>query len=151
MRLNEATPLSSQATASPSMMQEREPQAGQRLDDQREAMGEVITRTAVEPHLRVLLAGNDAEAAMLDFMQRRRAAYGFGWETRRDEPGREGTLQHVEKVKSRNDYRNIPLLTARVLARIGFGHWRVQLRLGQPRPVGRWPYGRAGELFSGHF
>jgi len=56
-----------------------------------------------------------------------------------------------KKVKSRNDYRNIPLLTARVLARIGFGHWRVQLRLGQPRSVGRWPYGRAGELFSGHF
>ena len=92
MRLNEATPLSSQATASPSMMQEREPQAGQRLDDQREAMGEVITRTAVEPHLRVLLAGNDAEAVMLDFMQPLAAAgqlIGFGWETRRDEPGRE--------------------------------------------------------------
>src|SRR5215472_15713206 len=39
-----------------------------------------------------------------------------------------------KKVKSRNDYRNIPLLTARVLARIGFGHWRVQLRLGHPGP-----------------
>jgi len=25
---------------------------------------------------------------------------GFGWETRRDEPGREGTLQHVEQIKS---------------------------------------------------
>src|SRR5262245_14116559 len=77
-------------------------QAGQRLDDQREAMGEVITRTAVEPHLRVLLAGNDAEAVMLDFMQPLAAAgqlIGFGWETRRDEPGREGTPQHVEKSK----------------------------------------------------
>jgi hypothetical protein len=62
-----------------------------------------------------------------------------------------GALVQNMPMKSRNDYRNMPLLTARVLARIGFGHWRVQLRLGQPRPVGRWPYGRAGELFSGHF
>ena len=31
---------------------------------------------------------------------------GFCWEAWRDEPGRQGTLQHVEKVKSRNDYCN---------------------------------------------
>src|SRR5262245_14451513 len=37
-------------------------QAGQCLNDQREATGEVIARTAVEPHLRASLAGNDAEA-----------------------------------------------------------------------------------------
>jgi len=32
---------------------------------------------------------------------------GFGWEARRDEPGREGMFRHVEKVKSRNDYCNL--------------------------------------------
>src|SRR5262245_45456498 len=42
-------------------------QAGQRLNDQREAMGEVVARTAVEPHLCAGLAGNDAEAVMLHF------------------------------------------------------------------------------------
>jgi hypothetical protein len=44
-------------------------QACQGLDDQREAVGEVVARTAVEPHLRASLAGNDAEAVMLDFVQ----------------------------------------------------------------------------------
>jgi len=89
--------LSSQATASPSMMQEREAQACQCLNDQREAVGEIIARTAVEPHLRAGLAGNDAEAVVLDLVQplaARRQPVGFGWETRRDEPGRQGTLQH---------------------------------------------------------
>src|SRR5262249_20830471 len=44
-------------------------EAGQRFDDQREAVGEVIAGTAVEPHLCAVLAGNDAEAVVLDFMQ----------------------------------------------------------------------------------
>jgi hypothetical protein len=65
MRLNEATPLSSQATASPSMMQERERRRAQGLDDQREATGEIVARTAVEPHMRAGLAGNDPEASCL--------------------------------------------------------------------------------------
>jgi hypothetical protein len=43
--------------------------AGQCLNDQREAMGEVIARTAIEPHLWAFLAGNDAEAVMLDLVQ----------------------------------------------------------------------------------
>src|SRR5215472_1876911 len=101
MRLNEATPLSSQATASPSMMQERERKACQRLDDRREAVGEVIARTAVEPHLRAVLAGNNPEAVVLDFVQplaAGRQLIGFGWKARRDEPGREGTLQHVNPI-----------------------------------------------------
>ena len=74
-------------------------QACQRLDDQREATGEVITWTAVEPHLRASLAGNNAEAVVLDLVQPLAAArqlIGFGWEARRDEPGREGTLQHAD-------------------------------------------------------
>ena len=43
-------------------------QACQRLDDQRESVGEVIARTAIEPHLGACLAGDDAEAIMLDFV-----------------------------------------------------------------------------------
>src|SRR5262245_33312449 len=72
-------------------------QAGERINDQREATGEVIARTAVEPHLRAVLARNDSEAVVLDLMQPLAAGgqlIGFGREARRDEPGRQGTLQH---------------------------------------------------------
>jgi hypothetical protein len=44
-------------------------QACQGLDNQREAMGEIIAGTAVEPHPLAVLAGNDAEAVVLDLMQ----------------------------------------------------------------------------------
>src|SRR5262245_47129225 len=44
-------------------------QACHRLNDQREAMGEIVARTAIEPHLCAILAGNDAEAVVLDLMQ----------------------------------------------------------------------------------
>jgi len=74
-------------------------QASQGLGDEREAMGEVVARTAVEPHLRANLPGNDTKAVVLDFAQPLAAGWqfiGFGWEARRDEPGREGTLQHEE-------------------------------------------------------
>src|SRR5262249_8369 len=57
--------------------------------DQREATGEVVARTAVEPHLRAGLAGNDGEAVVLDLMEGLAARWqliGFGWEARRDEP-----------------------------------------------------------------
>ena len=56
-----------------------------------------ITRTAVEPQLRALLAGNDAEAIVFDLVQpiaAGRQLVGFCWKARRDEPGREGTMQH---------------------------------------------------------
>jgi hypothetical protein len=52
----------------------------ERINDQRKAAGEVVAGTAVEPHLRAVLAGNDAEAVVLDFVQpfgRRMAAYRF--------------------------------------------------------------------------
>ena len=58
-----------------------------------------ISGTAVEPHLRASLAGNDAEAVVLDLVQplaARRQLVGFGWEARRDEAGREGRLQHAD-------------------------------------------------------
>src|SRR5262249_31519165 len=72
-------------------------QAGERISDQRETVGEIVARTAIEPHLRASLAGNDAEAVVFDFMQPLAAGgqlIGFGWKAWRDEPGREGTLQH---------------------------------------------------------
>jgi hypothetical protein len=55
-------------------------------------MREVIAGTAIEPHPPVALAGNDAETVVLDLMQPLAAGgqlTGFGWEARRDEPGRE--------------------------------------------------------------
>src|SRR5262245_384222 len=73
-------------------------QAAQRLNDQREATGEVIAGTAIEPHQRANLAGNDAEAVVLDLVQpiaAGRQFVGFGREARRNKPGREGTLQHA--------------------------------------------------------
>ena len=42
--------------------------AGQRLDDQRKAVGQVIAWTAIEPHPQAVLAGDDAEAVVLDFV-----------------------------------------------------------------------------------
>src|SRR5262249_52092708 len=68
MRSNEATPLSSQAAASPSMMQERERRRASVSTISGKLTGEVIAGAAVEPHLRASLAGNDAEAVMLDFV-----------------------------------------------------------------------------------
>ena len=72
-------------------------QPGERINDQREATGEVIARTAIESDSLAVLAGNDAKAVVLDLVQPLAAGrqfMGFGWEARRDEPGREGTLQH---------------------------------------------------------
>ncbi len=87
MRSNEATPLSSQATASPSIMQERE--RSRESNDQREATGKIIARTAIEAHSRAVFPGNNPKAIVLDLMQplaAGRQLRGFGWETRRDEP-----------------------------------------------------------------
>src|SRR5262249_50054541 len=55
---------------------------GEGLDDQRKATGEVVARTAIEPHSRAVLAGNDAKAVVLDFVQplaAGRQLIGFGW------------------------------------------------------------------------
>jgi len=58
-----------------------------------------LRRTAIEPHSRAVLLGNDVEAVVLDLMQplaARGQLIGFCREARRDEPGREGTLQHMD-------------------------------------------------------
>jgi glucose-6-phosphate dehydrogenase assembly protein OpcA len=44
-------------------------QAKQRLDDERKPFGQAVARTAVELHLVAILAGDEAEAVALDFMQ----------------------------------------------------------------------------------
>jgi len=67
-------------------------QAGQPLNDQWETIGEIIAGTAVEPHLRAVLSGDDPKTIMLNLMQpfaARGQLVGSGWETRRNEPGRE--------------------------------------------------------------
>jgi len=72
---------------------------GRRINDQREAAAEVIAGPTVEPHPLTILAGNDSEAVMLDLMQplaAGRQLVGFGGKARRDEPGREGRLQHAD-------------------------------------------------------
>jgi hypothetical protein len=63
---------------------------------------EVVAGTAIELHPPVTLAGDDAEAVVLDLVQplaAGRQLIGFGREARRDEPGRQGTLQHAETNK----------------------------------------------------
>ena len=65
---------------------------GQRLDDEREAVRQVIARAAVELHPRPPLAGDDAEAIVLDFVNPQaagRQCVGLSGEARRDEVGRE--------------------------------------------------------------
>jgi hypothetical protein len=67
---------------------------------QGEAAGEVLARTTIEPHSRAVLPGDNPKAVMLDLVQSLAAGrqlVGFGWKARRDEPGRESTLQHVER------------------------------------------------------
>jgi hypothetical protein len=57
-------------------------------------MCQVVTRTAVEPHPFALLASDNAEAIMLDFVQPQRPGGwlgGFGRKARCDEADGEGT------------------------------------------------------------
>ena len=68
-------------------------QAGEGLDDQRKAMGQVVARAAVEPHAGTVLAGHDAEAVVLDLVQPRLAGWRlerFGGQAGRDEAERQG-------------------------------------------------------------
>ena len=44
-------------------------QAGERLDDQREAIGQVVAGPAVQPHAGIVLARDDPEAVVLDLVQ----------------------------------------------------------------------------------
>jgi hypothetical protein len=115
-------------------------QAGQRLDDQREAMGEVIARTAVEPHLRASLAGNDAEAVMFDLMQSLAAGRqlrGFGWKARRDEPGRRVRCNIVPIAKgySRASQSFLFAHLMPVIQKIALLLWSDQAHNSNKRPL----------------
>jgi hypothetical protein len=62
------TPIIPENTAVPSVWQPL-PQAGQRLSDEREALGEVVARPTVEPHAVAVLAGDHAETVVVDLVQ----------------------------------------------------------------------------------
>ena len=71
------------------------PQPRRRLHDEWEPLGQVVAWTAVEPHLCAVLAGDDPEPVVLDFMQpelARRAERRIWWEARRDETQHPGFL-----------------------------------------------------------
>jgi hypothetical protein len=69
-------------------------QPSEALNDEREAVGQVVARPAVELHPIAVLARDDPEAVMLDFVQPRLAGRwvrGGCGEARRDEARRQGT------------------------------------------------------------
>jgi hypothetical protein len=69
-------------------------QLGHCLDDERKAIGQVIARPAVELHPFAVLARDDAEAVVLDFVQpllARGRLRSIDREARRNEPSRQST------------------------------------------------------------
>jgi hypothetical protein len=69
-------------------------QLGDRLDDKRESVGQVIAWPTIELHPFAVLARDDAEAVMLDFVRpllARRRLRSINGEARRNEPSRQGT------------------------------------------------------------
>jgi hypothetical protein len=107
--------VSSQATVSPSMMQERE--------RSQESASAISGKRRVRSlpgrlHSRAVFAGNNPKAIMLSLVQPIAAGgqlIGFSREAWRDEPGREGTLQHVHQLKLANHNCNFYRVRARVL------------------------------------
>jgi hypothetical protein len=74
-------------------------QITERLDNEREAMGQIIAGPAVEPHPPAFLTGDYPEAIVLDFVQPdrpERRLRGTGWEARRDEPHQQGTRTQTQ-------------------------------------------------------
>jgi hypothetical protein len=65
----------------------------------------VRSLTAVEPYLHTFLAGNNPKTVVLNLVKPLAAVgqfCGFDRKARRDEPGREGTLQHADLIKVRH-------------------------------------------------
>ena len=68
-----------------------------RLDDQRVTRSPIMSVAREQPHAAALAAGHHPIPVVLDFVNPLRAGWwslGGGWEARRDETGRKGTLQH---------------------------------------------------------
>src|SRR5262249_49378272 len=75
-------------------------QTGECLDNQWEAVGEIVAGAAVEPHAVAILASDDPEPVMLDFVQPRLARWrlqGFGRQAGRDETVRQGHLLPISR------------------------------------------------------
>jgi hypothetical protein len=75
-------------------------QASQCLDDQREAAGEIVAWTTIEPHSLTILAGNDSESIVLNLMQPQAAGrqrVSFGGKARRNEAGLVGPLRCADE------------------------------------------------------
>lgn len=61
-------------------------------------VGQIVARPAIEPHPFAILARDDAEAIVLDFMKPERPRWrvrGCHWQTRHDEPA--GTAANDER------------------------------------------------------
>jgi hypothetical protein len=104
MRSKLGMPSSLQHTASPSMIHERERQAGERLDDQWEAVGQVVAGAAVEPHSRSVLTGNDTKPSCLISCNQAPPERGFGALV-----GRHGAIKPDGRVRVRGDIDPPPL------------------------------------------
>jgi hypothetical protein len=77
-------------------------QACHGLDNERETVGEVVTRSTVQTHTGVVrLTGNDADAVVLDFVEPQlagRRLRGRSGKARRDKARRQGTQRHGVKT-----------------------------------------------------
>ena len=69
-------------------------QLRQRIDNERETVGEVVTGSAIQPHPLAFLAGNDAEAVVLDFVQPFSPGRGCGAFV-----GRHGSMKPAGRVR----------------------------------------------------
>jgi hypothetical protein len=104
-------PSSPQATASPSITQDRE---GRPATVSAISGNQIISRTAVEPHLGAILAGDDPEAIVLDFVRPQRAGRrrrGFGRQARRDEADGKHTIGHGSRGNARSRLEQVPIIT----------------------------------------
>ena len=121
-------------------MQGRECRRSNASTDQWETTREVVAGTAVEPHLRAVLPGDDTKAVVLDLVQPLAARWqliGFGRKARHDEPGREARLQHGNQIRLANHNCNFYRLKAPVLLPSTHGHDALRLRRGKPRPASK--------------